>query len=91
VTQAEKVKNRVREFRLNKPGTEAQLVFADALWHFRSDGHAHWMKIAGGAELAGKIERFALDKKRRALFLWFKDGSRLVAKKTWLGPRVRAT
>ncbi len=76
---------------MNKPGTEAQLVFEGALWHFRSDGHAHWMKLEGEAALAGQVERFLLEKKRRALTLWFKDGSRLVAKKTWLGPRIRAT
>jgi len=76
---------------MNKPGTEAQLVFEGALWHFRSDGHAHWMKSSGESALAGEIARFALDNKQRALFVWFKDGSRLVAKKTWLGPRIRAT
>ena len=91
MTQAEKVRSRVREFRMNKPRTEAQLVFEGALWHFRSDGHAHWMKTEGEAALAREIARFALDKKQKALFLWFKDGSRLVARKTWLGPRVRAT
>ncbi len=87
MTAAERVRARVRGFRLNKPRTEAQLVFAEGLWHFRSDGHAHWWR-AGGATPEPAPSGFRLDAKRRLLVVTFADGSALYARKTWLGPRV---
>jgi len=91
VTQAQKVRRRLRAFLLNRPGTEAQLVFAEGVWHFRSDGFAHWMEASAEEALFAGIAGFTLDARRRELAVRFQDGSRLVARKTRLGPRVRNT
>ena len=91
MTQAQKTRRRLRAFYLNRPGTEAQLVFAEGVWHFRSDGFAHWMEASAEKALFAEVAAFSLDARRRELAVRFQDGSRLIARKTRLGPRVRAT
>ncbi len=86
---AEILRRQVRGFRLNRPRTEAQLVFEAGIWHFRSDGHAHWWR-AGGAPPKAPLRAFWLVPERRLLVVVFADGSALLARKTWLGPRIRA-
>jgi hypothetical protein len=86
MTEAERVKRALKGLRLNKPKTEAQLLFEEGLLHLRSDGFAHWKKGA----FAERVERFQL---RPPLGVWlrFWDGSELEVKKTWLGLKKRAT
>jgi len=91
VTEAQRARRALSAFYLNRPGTEAQLVFPGGVWHFRSDGHAHWMEASAERALFARIAEFSLDARRRALLIRFSDGSELLARKTWLGPRVRAT
>ena len=91
MTQAQKARRQLRAFFLNRPGTEAQLVFAGGVWHFRSDGYAHWMEASAEQALFSEIASFTLNARRRALCVRFQDGSKLLARKTWLGPRIRAT
>ncbi len=89
MTEAQAVRQRVRAFRLNRPRTEAQLLFPEGIWHFRSDGHAHWWR-AGGKTPGAEPARFWLVPRRKLLVVVFADGSALLAQKTWLGPRIRA-
>ncbi len=91
MSAAQQVRRRARAYWLNRPGTEAQLVFDSGVWHFRSDGHAHWMEASGEATLFARVRAFCLDRRRRELRLRFDDGSELIARKTWLGSRLRAT
>ncbi|AEB10965.1 hypothetical protein [Marinithermus hydrothermalis] len=76
-------------FRVNRQGTEAQLLFADgSWWHLRSDGFARWHQAAGSGEaarLADRVARFEIT--RRRCVVWFGDGSVLevrVAGRRWV-------
>ncbi len=80
-------------FRVNRQGTEAQLVFTDgSLLHLRSDGFARWHQAAGGGEAARLAEQVArFEVARRRCVVWFGDGSvlevRVVGRRWVAAPR----
>lgn len=88
MTQAESARRLATGFRLNREGTEAQLVFPEGVWHFRDDGHARWSEANAAERLYREVLEFRITGRR--LVLRFRDGSTLVASKTWLGPRLRS-